>query len=218
MATLAADVLTNDNTVNSFRRARGRLLAAEIARIADQAGRDIEILDVGGRPDYWDNVDVRRVSKITLLNLEEGELARGGNAARFERRTGDARRLDGFAEGSIDLVHANSVIEHVGHWWDMQAMATELMRVGRHGWVQTPAWEFPIEPHYRLPFLHWLAPPARRALLRFSAQYGKLNVSDRRMHVDRINLLSRREFEALFPGTRLHIERLVVKKSYVAIW
>ncbi len=45
-----------------------------------------------------------------------------------------------------------------------------------------------------------------------------MKVSERRMHVDRINLLSRPEFEELFPGKPLYVERLGLPKSYVAIW
>jgi hypothetical protein len=206
-----------DITVNRFRQARGRLLTAQINRIGDELGRKVEIVDIGGRPDYWDNVDTSAVSRIVLYNLEAEELDRGSATHKFDRQVGDARNLP-FEKASVDLVHSNSVIEHVGHWWDMQAMAAEVQRVGRHGWVQTPAWEFPIEPHYRLPFLHWLAPPARRALLKLSPKYGCLTLAERRMHVDRINLLSRAEIEALFPGRRLHIERVLLTKSYTAIW
>ena len=206
-----------DATVNRFRRARGKLLTAEIQRISEELGRPIHVVDVGGRPDYWDNVDTGAVSRIVLYNLEAGELDRGSTTDKFDRQVGDACKLP-FDDASVDFVHSNSVIEHVGHWWDMQAMASEARRVGRHGWVQTPAWEFPVEPHYRLPFLHWLAPPARRALLKLSPKYGRMSLAERRMHVDRINLLSRAEVGALFPGCRVYVERVVVPKSYVAIW
>ena len=88
------------------------------------------------------------------------ELQRGRARARgrgrgtgdiFVRKVGDARNLSEYADGSVDLVHSNSVIEHVGGWADMRAMADEMMRIGRSGWMQTPAWEFPVEPHFRAP-------------------------------------------------------------------
>src|SRR5690606_11961609 len=150
-----------------------------------------------------------RIARVILLNSDEFELSRPGTEGLFVPQLGDARDLSAYADGSIDLVHSNSVIEHVGLWPDMRAMASEVRRVGRSGWVQTPAWEFPIEPHYRLPFLHWLAPPARRALLRFSPDYGRLRIDQKRHHIERINLLSRKEFETLFPGCSLYVERLV---------
>jgi hypothetical protein len=211
-------------TVNRFRKRRGRLLRRQIEALADHLGRDIVVLDVGGRPDYWANIGLERIGGISLLNYHQDELDRPlpGNAPAeiFTRRVGDARDLRDFADASVDLVHSNSVIEHVGGWGDMRAMAGELMRVGRAGWVQTPAWEFPIEPHFRAPFLHWFGEPLRARLLSLSMEqhYRQLPLGKRRRRVESINLLSRREVAELFPDCAIFTERLVFAKSYTARW
>ena len=136
------------------------------------------------------------------------------------RKLGDACDLAGYPDGSVDLVHSNSVIEHVGPWPRMAAMAGELMRVGRAGWVQTPAWEFPVEPHFRAPFLHWFARPmqARLMSLSFDARVRRSGLDIRRRRVDSVNLLSRREVRALFPDRPLYVERVVLAKSFVVHW
>lgn len=207
-----------DLTISRFRTARGRILRRQIEKLADHLGRSIAILDVGGRPDYWENVGLDRISEIRLLNIDENEIDRHGLSNLFTSEIGDARDLKGYADKSVDLVHSNSVIEHVGAWPDMSAMASEMQRVGLSGWIQTPAWEFPIEPHFRLPFLHWFATPVRRAALRLSKDYGAMDVAGRRYHTDRINLLSYGEVRALFPKGDIYVERFVFSKSYSARW
>jgi len=207
-----------DLTVNRFRTARGRILREMIGRLAAKLGRPVSVLDIGGRSDYWDNVGFDNIAEIRLLNNDESEFGRHASSDLFLEELGDARHLANYGDKSVDLVHSNSVIEHVGMWPDMCAMADESLRVGIAGWVQTPAWEFPIEPHYQLPFLHWLAAPARRKLLTFSKDYRDLDVRGRRFHIDRINLLSRKEVEALFPGCDIYVERVLLPKSYTARW
>jgi len=190
-----------------------------ILRASDAMGRKVVILDVGGRPDYWENVLPERVEKIILLNYTEEELSRESKLALFESRVGDARDLTDFSDKSVDFVHSNSVIEHVGGWGDMSRMAGELLRVGLHGWVQTPAWECPIEPHYKLPALHWFGAPARAKMLKLGKRFRSLPLAERRGLAERINLLSREEFESLFPGTSLFVERIaMLPKSYTAFW
>lgn len=208
-----------DLTVNRFRKKRGERLHKLIAQTAETLGRDIVILDVGGRPDYWENVMPERVSKIILLNYEEGELSRDSALAMFESRVGDARDLGDYADQSIDFVHSNSVIEHVGGWSDMKRMASELLRVGVHGWVQTPAWECPIEPHYQLPMLHWFGIPAKARMLSLKKRLRGLSLDTRRGIAESVNLLSKSEFLLLFPKTSLFIERIaMMPKSYTAFW
>lgn len=139
---------------------------------------------------YWRNVGVQGVARVLLLNTDRSEFVgeTGGIPKElFEERLGDARDLSGFADGSIDLVHSNSVIEHVGGWPDIVAMAREARRVGRSGWIQTPAQEFPIEPHFHLPLVHWLGPTVLSSALRFSPlpSYRKCSASERRAVVER---------------------------------
>jgi hypothetical protein len=214
----ACEAAMKDLTVNRFRRARGRILKRQIARLAETLGRPVVIFDVGGRPDYWDNVGFANIARITLFNLDESEFNRHASSKLFVNEIGDARDLSRYDDKFVDLVHSNSVIEHVGQWPDMCAFADEVRRVGVSGWIQTPAWEFPIEPHFRLPFLHWFAPPLRRKMLRFSNDYGAMDVKAKRHHVDRINLVSFREFKSLFPDSDIFVERLIFAKSYSARW
>lgn len=206
-------------TVNRFRAARGRILRGQIEALARAAGRPIDVLDVGGRADYWANVGLEGIARIEIVNVDAAELEHAHAGTRFVQTVGDARDLSAYPSEAFDLVHANSVIEHVGSWDDMRAMAREVRRVGRAGWIQTPAFEFPVEPHFRLPFVHWTAAPMRRRLLWFAPAYRSMGAAERRHHVDRINLVSRLEFAALFPDATIHVERFaLLPKSYVARW
>ena len=135
-----------DGTVSSFRKRRGRLLARTLVGLAERLGRPVSVLDVGGRRDYWRNVGFEGVGRITLVNYDPADLNRGADPdGRFVDELGDARALAGIGDGQFDFYHSNSVIEHVGGWDDMAAMAREARRVAPRGWVQTPAWEFPAE-------------------------------------------------------------------------
>lgn len=78
---------------------------------------------------------------------------------------GDAMRLP-IADDSVDIVICAQVYEHVP---DDTRLAAEVYRVLRPGGVvffSGPNWLYPIEPHYFLPFLHWLPPGAAGAYLR----------------------------------------------------
>lgn len=209
----------HDGTVSYFRKRRGRVLAQDIKELSRDLGRDVNILDVGGRRDYWDNVGFDNIGKVIVLNTHSSDLGRvTPREDLFKDVIGDACDLRGIADKSIDFYHSNSVIEHVGGWSRMQAMAKEAKRVARHGWLQTPAWEFPIEPHFKLPFIHWLGGPARSSLLSFARGYRHQDRSARRLHVERINLLSRGEVRLLFPHCSIVAERMILAKSYIVKW
>src|SRR5262245_27700905 len=108
------------------------------------------ILDVGGLPKFWDGLPIE--SRITLLNTDPlDEEQRPVVRANQEVAVGDGTRLD-YGDRSFDIVFSNSVIEHVGTLERQMAFANEVRRVGKAYWVQTPAKEFPIEPHYLGPF------------------------------------------------------------------
>jgi SAM-dependent methyltransferase len=110
-----------------------------------------------------------------------------------------------FEDDEFEIAYCNSVIEHIDPA-RRTAFACELRRVARGWYVQTPAIAFPIEPHSLLPAAHWLPKSPRRAYWRLGAG------SD----VEEINLLPRREFEALFgPAFRERFGPLT--KSWISV-
>ncbi len=118
---------------------------------------------------------------------------------------GDATVGLPFADGEFDLVYCSSVIEHVPPP-SRGAFAAEVRRLGRGWFVQTPAWSFPLEPHSLLPLAHWLPARARKPYWRVGAA-GTW---------EEIELLRRREFEALFgPARPERIGPLI--KSWVCV-
>lgn len=99
----------------------------------------------------------------------------------------DATERLPFDDDEFDLAYANSVIEHLPPE-RRETFASEVRRVARGWWVQTPAMSFPIEPHSLLPGAHWLPISLRR-------RYWKLGAGS---DVDQIHILRRAELEALF--------------------
>ena len=115
--------------------------------------------------------------------------------------------LDGlpFEDGAFDLAYCSSVIEHVARS-DRVAFATELRRVARGWFVQTPAFSFPVEPHALLPFAHWLPAALRQP-------YWRLGVAG---EWEDIALLRRAEMTALF-GPPLPERLGPLVKSWVSV-
>lgn len=184
---------------------------------------DCRILDIGGTHEYWaamlSKSDDDLPIEITLVNLESR--AGEGHDPRFTSVVGDARDLSQYPNDSFDLVHSNSVIEHVGRWSDMRAMANEVRRLAPHYFVQTPNFWFPIEPHFRTAFFHWLPEQLRMRLImmRGLGFHPKgLTVDDAMTSVESARCLNRRQFAALFPDAEIVREKFLgVTKSFIAV-
>jgi hypothetical protein len=209
-----------------FRRARDRRLRALIAELSASKGA-ISILDLGGSVQYWRRVGLdflrEHGAKITVLNIVETELKLGASEPDlFIARVGDGCDLSDMADGQFDLVHSNSVIEHVGNWARMKQFAAETRRVGRSYYVQTPYYWFPVDPHYyRLPMIHWLPRPIQARLLARVpiASIGRIGSLDAAFKtLDGTQLLDRHQFEVAFPDATLVRERVAgLIKSLVAV-
>lgn len=176
------------------------------------------ILDVGGLPRLWREMAVP--AQLTILNL----LPLPEHEARFltpnqKFAQGDGARLP-WQDKSFDIVFSNSVIEHLGTWEKQMAFAGECRRVGTAHWIQTPAREFLVEPHFVTLFLHWFSPSLRRRLLRLFSLWGWLarpRPEAVAAAVAEVRLLTLKEFKHLFPDSRIIVERwLGLPKSYIA--
>lgn len=58
---------------------------------------------------------------------------------------------------SVDLVICAQIYEHVPDSTLMMAEIYRVLRPNGYCFFSGPNWLFPIEPHYFLPFLHWLS-------------------------------------------------------------
>ncbi|MDX3910523.1 MAG: class I SAM-dependent methyltransferase [Sphingobium sp.] len=184
-------------------------------------GKDtIRLLDIGGTRAYWEGVrDLWQHLPLDITIVNIGAEARDDPP--YQLRGGDACNLFDHADGSFDVVHSNSVIEHVGHWAEITAMAKEIQRLAPHYFVQTPNYGFPLEPHYRTLFFHWL-PESMRASILTKRKLGfrgpEASFDDAMLNVQTVNLLTARQMAALFPDARIAREKVAgLSKSLIAI-
>lgn len=182
----------------------------------------IRVLDVGGTRNYWNIMDFSTKDhadlRIDLLNINTPS---GANDDRFTHLTGDGCDLSRFEDNSYDIVHSNSVIEHVGDWERMKRFAEEVRRVGRGYFVQTPNYWFPIEPHFMAPCIHWLPEPVVLALVR-RFEIGHMpratSIDEGMSYVQHARLLTWKMLRELFPDADIMTEHyLGLPKSYIAI-
>jgi hypothetical protein len=204
---------------NQFRQRRLRRCLSIIDQIVAARGT-CRILDVGGSLAYWRRLEPLwgdRKCHITLVNLTP----EAAPDERFSSIAGDARDLSQFRDLSFDLVHSNSVIEHVGGWRDQSQMAREVRRLAPRYFVQTPNFWFPIEPHFRAPFIHWLPEPWRVSIImRFACGFfpRARSCDEARRILDELRLLDAQAMAELFPDAMIERERFAgFTKSLIAV-
>lgn len=197
-----------------FRSQRMRLFEKTF-RISSQT----RILDVGGSPDIWKFSST--APKLTLLNLPSALVSSRSGIAQV---AADGRILP-FRDQSFDIVFSNSVIEHVGGALDQQRFATEVSRVGRYYWVQTPNRRFPIELHLMMPLIHYMPKTLQvRLVNRFTLWEVLIKPSEfeRTAYINHflneLRLLDAPALQALFPEAHILTERtLGLRKSLIAV-
>lgn len=155
--------------------------------------------------------------QVTLLNLFPLREAIPPSM-RFVQGDACTMRPD---RSSYDVVFSNSVIEHVGDWTAQEQFANAIRRLDLPYWVQTPNRRFPVEPHFQGIGVQFLPPRIAHHYIRFATVWGWVAQpsSDRiRRTFAEIRLLTRQELTALFPGAKIHAERVgPLTKSLVAI-
>ena len=217
-ASLRASIADNrvaGSLANRFRRRRATLFREFLATVP----RPCSILDLGGTENFWIQSGLLPLegASITLLNLTEEPVTQPA----FRSLSGSATDLSRFADGSFDIVFSNSVIEHVGSAENQERMAKEALRVGKRFFIQTPARYFLVEPHFHFPFF-WHLPVGLRERLACTMPLGwypkQPSLEEARRFLTNFLLLTKPEFQGLFPGARIVEERVLgMTKSYIAM-
>jgi hypothetical protein len=218
-----SDPYLDTNSIESrFRAKRFRRVQAMLDAMLAESGR-VEILDLGGTEKYWniarDFLDANRDNiHITLVNIEVDRII---DTEMFTSIAGDACDQELFLGRTFELVHSNSVIEHVGDAERIAAFAVNVRRLGQRYFIQTPDYWCPLEPHFRFPGFHWLPIAVRTELLhRFNLGFyhKEPNRADARAVVEDIRLLNAREMALLFPGASIEFETVKgIPKSIMAV-
>jgi ubiquinone/menaquinone biosynthesis C-methylase UbiE len=218
------DYYTGGSWGTRFRRARLEKMVLPLLEDIFRRKGSVRVLDLGGNVQYWEpiSVDLLRLGcSVSLLNLSNDLMYKHRPAdSCFEFLTGDARRCD-YPDNSFDLVHSNSVIEHVGTWKDMQAMANEVRRLAPFYYLQVPNFWFPMEPHFRKLFFHWL-PEQVRARMALRRPLGFMpkasSYSEAMAIIESARLLEQVQLAELFPDSTISKERVFgLAKSLIAI-
>jgi len=164
------------------------------------------VVDIGGTDKSWWFADWG--GEVVRVNLDRGAASSG------LRVTADGCALP-FRDRAFDVAFSNSVIEHLGSFEAQIRFATELRRVGRRYFLQTPNRWFPIEPHYLFPGFQFLPVPMRRWL----HTHFDIGTFKRTDPYGSIRLMTRGEIRRLFPEARLVAERLgPLVKSWYAVY
>jgi hypothetical protein len=204
-----------------FRRRRIAPLLDMAAEVARRKGH-CSILDIGGRRSYWLIVPEaywqRHAVSVVIANIDGTR--GGGPDGPFSYAYADACSLP-YPDKAFDILHSNSVIEHVGGWDRQIAFSREVDRVGIGYFVQTPNYWFPWEPHFGMPGFQFLPMPLQVSLImsrRRGWQQQTPTVAAAMRSIESCRLLDARRFAALFPGAELVRERLFgLTKSLIAV-
>jgi hypothetical protein len=204
-----------------LRRKRIGPLLGIIAGVALRNGR-CSILDVGGTRDYWQIVPEefwrRHDVSVVIANINPARVGRPEGPFTYARADGCDLP---YSDKSFDILHSNSVIEHVGDWDRQVAFSREADRVGVGYFVQTPNYWFPWEPHFGMAGFQFLPTPLQVSLImsrKRGWQQRTATVAEAMQSIESCRLLDERRFRALFPGAELVRERFAgLTKSLIAV-
>lgn len=149
-----------------------------------------------------------RTNPITAVDLNRWPHQQPRNVTFIEA---DGRCLP-FPDRAFDVAFSNSVIEHMSAD-DQVLFASEIRRVARRYYVQTPNKWFPIEPHYQIPFFQFVPDTVkfwlnRRWKIGWQAKGA----------CETIHLVGTKDMRRLFPDAEIHSEKVLgLTKSLMVV-
>lgn len=173
----------------------------------------MKILDLGGYPDFWNDVDLPL--DITCLNLPGSGITERNYKSHHHITCieGDACSMPYLKPGDFDVIFSNSVIEHVGNEQKRSDFASEVLRLSDKYWIQTPSKYFPIEAHCGMPFW-WFYPTSFRS---FILKRWKKKLPAWTEMVANTSIVNRSELKKIFPNCQIQNELFfIIPKSLIA--
>jgi hypothetical protein len=167
---------------------------------------------------------------VFIADINQQMLARGRQQYGFKTVLLDEGGTLPFEDNYFDIVHCNSVIEHVGidkaQQWSVRdgkkfakmaferqkKFADEIRRVGKSYFVQTPNKNFIFESHTWLPFIQYFPRPL------FLKTIENLNKWWIKKTIPDWNLLTVKQMKELFPEATIIRERVLgLTKSLIMV-
>lgn len=203
----------NKNSLgNKFRQRRFEFFENAIKNYP----KPLKILDIGGTEQFWKNRGFANNPdfSIMLVNLYKEE----PSSENINSEIGNAVDLSQFEDYSFDIVFSNSVIEHLFDLESQGKMASEVQRLGKYHFIQTPNKYFPIEPHFLFPLFQFLPKSFKMFLLTKTKLIRgvKHDYKYSKSKIDEIKLLSGQQLKKMFPSSFLFKEKFFgFVKSFV---
>jgi len=179
--------------------------------------REIKILDIGGTNYFWD-LWLKKIPipiDLTILNISQ-EVTKG-----YKSIILDANELYKLENLDYDVVFSNSLIEHLTTYENQIKFAETVQRISKKHFIQTPAFIFPLEPHFLFPFFHWFSKKIRVFLVQhFNLGWYKkqVNLLEPEKLVDEIRILKKKELKDMFPNSEIITEKIFfITKSYIVV-
>jgi hypothetical protein len=179
--------------------------------------KTLKILDIGGTNYFWDLwlKNIPFTIDLTLLNINN-EITKG-----YKSIILDANELYKLDKLDYDVVFSNSLIEHLTTYENQIKFAETILRISKKHFIQTPAFIFPLEPHFLFPFFHWFSKNIRVFLVQhFNLGWYKKqdNLGEAKKLVDEIRILKKKELKDLFPNSKIVTEKMFfITKSYIIV-
>lgn len=201
----------NDRVQNSL-SAKLRKKRFELFLKTFNPNNKTKIIDIGGTEIIWRGTEFEQ--NVTILNLNFGE-----KDSRFKYVYADACN-SGIKSKSYDVAYSNSVIEHVGDYERQKQFASEIQRIAKSYYIQTPNKHFPLEQHFLFPFFQYL-PKKLKLFIGLKWKFSTVYIGGEdylRNEIENIRLLTKRELQELFPNAIILKEKFFgLTKSFIVI-
>lgn len=208
----------NQNNKDSVSHRLREIRFAFFSEFCSKLEKPVNILDLGGSDYHWRNSRFRdnKNFQITIVNTELQNIKDISNMSFIKK---DVRDLDYFDDIEFDLVYSNSLFEHINNFEEQKKLAGEIQRIGKHYFIQTPNYYFPLEPHFLFPFFQFMPDSIRtKLIMKHDLGWFKKQVDESKARelASSVRLLRKSELKKMFPGGKIFTEKyLLLNKSFI---